>query len=76
MATRSPAVAIVTGAVDGSIKLWDAQTGACLGTLRADGPYAGMIIAGATGLTKKQRSALKALGAVEDLGLPNVDCES
>jgi len=56
---------VVSGAFDGTIKLWDAQIGSCLRTLRADGPYAGMNIAGATGLIEAQRSALKALGAVE-----------
>jgi WD40 repeat protein len=50
---------------DGTICMWDVETGACLCTLRAPGPYAGMNITQATGLTPAQRAALKALGAVE-----------
>ncbi len=40
-------------------------TGVCRATLRAEGPYAGMNIAGVTGITEAQKAALKALGAVE-----------
>jgi len=50
---------------NGTIKLWDVQSGDCLQTLRTDGPYVGMNISGATGLTDAQRAALKVLGAVE-----------
>ena len=57
---------LVSGGNDQTIRYWDVRTGECARTLRADGPYAGMNIAGATGLTEAQRSALRALGAVED----------
>src|SRR5262245_52525836 len=57
---------LASGSSDETIKLWDVQTGACLKTLRAEGPYAGMNITGVTGLTTAQKTALKALGAVED----------
>jgi WD40 repeat protein/DNA-binding SARP family transcriptional activator len=50
---------------DGMIRLWDVETGACLNTLHAPGPYAGMNIAGATGLTAAQRAGLVTLGAVD-----------
>jgi len=32
--------------------VWDVETGACLHTLRAPGPYAGMNIAGVMGMTE------------------------
>jgi hypothetical protein len=50
---------------DETIKLWDVTTGACLDTLRADGPCAGMNIAGVRGIGAAQKVALMALGAVE-----------
>lgn len=56
---------IVSGSQDESIKLWNTYTGECLKTLRIPKPYEGMNITGATGLTKAQKSTLKALGAFE-----------
>jgi len=50
---------------DGMIKLWHVQTGDCRNTLVVEGPYAGMNIAGVKGITEAQKTALKALGAVE-----------
>ena len=50
----------------GEIVLWDGRTGARVGELRDAGPYAGMNIAGASGLTDAQHKALIALGAVDD----------
>jgi WD40 repeat protein len=57
---------LATASADETIKLWEVQTGACLKTLRSERPYEGMNITGATGLTEAQRTALKALGAVEE----------
>ena len=51
---------------DGAIKFWDVQSGECTNTLVVEGPYAGMNIAGVTGITEAQKTALKALGAVEN----------
>jgi WD40 repeat protein len=59
---------VASGSSDGTITLWAVQTGAFLQTLRSDGPYARMNISGATGLTEAQRTALKALGAIEEAG--------
>jgi WD40 repeat protein len=57
---------LASGSEDGTIKLWDVRTGACLKTVRADRPYERMNISGVTGLTEAQRAKLIALGAVED----------
>jgi WD40 repeat protein len=55
---------LASSSADGTIRLWDAQTGECLNILRADRPYEGMNITGATGLTPAQKESLKALGAI------------
>ncbi|MBX3051112.1 MAG: hypothetical protein KF753_06550 [Caldilineaceae bacterium] len=49
---------------DGTVRFWDVQTGACVNSLHVEGPYAGMNIAGVTGISEAQKAALKALGAV------------
>ncbi len=51
---------------DDTIKFWNPATGTCLESWEIPGPYEGMNISGATGITEAQRSALKALGAVEN----------
>lgn len=53
---------------DGTIRVWELETGRCRRSLRVPGPYAGMRIAGATGITAAQRAALVALGAVAGAG--------
>jgi WD40 repeat protein len=57
--------AIFSCGYDGTLKVWDVQTGECVNTLRIEGPYAGMNISGVTGLTEAQREALKVLGVVQ-----------
>ena len=64
---------LASASQDETIKLWDiAPTGvqldadACLATLHAPGPYAGMNITGVTGISEAQKAALVALGAVEE----------
>ena len=62
----SPAESILASSGwDGTTRVWDVETGACLYTLRAPGPYAGMNIAGVTGISDAQKASLRALGAVE-----------
>ncbi len=57
---------LASGSEDGTIKLWNVETGECIRTLRPPRPYEGMNITGATGLTDAQRETLKQLGAIED----------
>jgi WD40 repeat protein len=57
---------LASSAWDGAIRIWDLDTGICLHTLRAPGPYAGMNIANVTGISEAQKAALKSLGAVAE----------
>ena len=56
---------IVSSSLDETIRLWQVATGECLQIWTIPGPYAGMDITGATGLTEAQRRSLLALGAFE-----------
>jgi WD40 repeat protein len=62
----SPDGEIVAGGNnDGSICLWKVATGEQLAVLRSEQLYEGMNISGIRGLSKTQREALLALGAIE-----------
>ncbi len=54
---------LCSSADDATIRIWHAPSGELLNTLAARGPYAGLKIGGATGLSLAQRDALIALGA-------------
>lgn len=56
---------VISSSLDETMRLWDVDTGECLKEWAIPGPYAGMDITGATGLTTAQRRALEALGAFE-----------
>lgn len=56
---------VISSSLDESIRHWSLSTGECLQTWTIPGPYAGMNITAATGLTRAQRRALSMLGAVE-----------
>jgi WD40 repeat protein len=66
LAFSSDGAYLASSGVDGTIKLWDVGTRACLQSLRSERPYERMDITGATGLTEAQRITLKALGAIEE----------
>jgi WD40 repeat protein len=57
---------VASGSDDGTIKLWSADTGECITTLRSERPYESMNITAAAGLTEAQKTSLKMLGAIED----------
>lgn len=57
---------VVSCSFDGTILFWDVQTGGRVNSVVVEGPYAGMNITGTTGITQAQRSALRALGAVDE----------
>jgi WD40 repeat protein len=55
---------LASSSEDETLKLWDVASGAQIDSRRIEGPYAGMNIGGASGITPVQTAALKALGAV------------
>jgi WD40 repeat protein/DNA-binding SARP family transcriptional activator len=57
---------LASSSVDETIRLWDLEQGVCRQTLRMPSLYAGMKIAGITGISEAQKVALKTLGAVEE----------
>jgi WD40 repeat protein/DNA-binding SARP family transcriptional activator len=56
---------LASGGIDETIRLWDTQSGNNVATLKPPGPYAGMEIGGATGISAAERAILKRLGAVD-----------
>jgi WD40 repeat protein len=56
---------VASGSYDGTVKLWEAKSGACVRTLQPEPRYERLSITGLTGITDAQRTALLALGAVE-----------
>jgi hypothetical protein len=56
---------LAIGGDDGMIRLWETSSGACLRTLRSDRRYQRLDITGLSGVTAAQRTAMLALGAVE-----------
>lgn len=61
---------LASSSIIGEIALWDGRTGARVGELRDDGPYAGTNITGVTGITAAQRASLVALEAIDGHMVP------
>jgi len=55
---------LATASEDGTCKIWDSRTGACLATLLPPGPYEATQLQGSRGLTSAQLDTLHELGAV------------
>jgi WD40 repeat protein/DNA-binding SARP family transcriptional activator len=56
---------LASGSFDQTIRLWDVQSGELIDELHPPGPYAGMNISDATGLSEAERTILKQLGAID-----------
>src|SRR5437879_6493887 len=56
---------VVSGGFDGTVKIWEAQSGAALRTVHAERCYERADITGLTGIAAAQRAAPLALGAFE-----------
>jgi hypothetical protein len=56
---------LASGSLGGTVRLWEARSGACLRTLRADRRYERLDITALTGVAAAQRAALLALGALD-----------
>lgn len=55
---------LVSGSNDDTLRYWNVETKECLRVQQIPGPYEGMLITDATGLTAAQKETLRALGAV------------
>jgi WD40 repeat protein len=56
---------LVSGSVDGTVRLWTTRDATCVRVLQADRRYERLDITGLTGITDAQRSVLLSLGAFE-----------
>lgn len=54
---------IISSSLDGTIRVWQPETGMCLKALRIPRPYEGMNISNLSGMTEAQRATLRVLGA-------------
>lgn len=58
---------VISSSSDGTVRIWEIATGTCLCILQSQGPYAELNLTGVTGISSKQRAALKILGAIEQV---------
>jgi len=62
---RDSGQVLASASDDQTIRFWDIETGECLKILKNERPYEGMNITDIVGVSEAQRSALKALGAID-----------
>ncbi len=60
---------IASGSEDQTVRLWNVETGECVKVLQKPQPYDGMNIANVSGITNAQKTTLKALGAIDVVGV-------
>jgi WD40 repeat protein len=65
VALTADAQLVACGSFDGTVRLWEANTGTSLRILRPERRYEHLDITGLTGITAAQRAALLASGAIE-----------
>ena len=65
MALTADGQLVACGSFDGTVRLWEANTGTSLRILRPERRYEHLDITGLTGITAAQRAALLASGAIE-----------
>jgi WD40 repeat protein len=56
---------LASASFDGTVRLWEVSSGACLRVLRLERHYERLDITSLTGITDAQRQSMLALGAVE-----------